>query len=147
MGHTSQIGRLTGLFLKILHIQIQTITYHLWCRYTSRASKGRIWRRYFVILAKPGTTPGEIVIHTDQMGTALSNYDANCKSNFSQEYDQERFLMAFESLQAVIYAEQLLIDSQQDKEAQLTDRAFLIWAYQEYYEPYKKILSKISRQC
>ena len=89
-----------------------------------------------------GTTPGEIVIHTEQMRTALSNYDASCKSNYSQKYDQERFLMAFESLQAVIYAEQLLIDYQQDKEAQLTDRAFLIWAYQKYNESYKKYYPK-----
>jgi hypothetical protein len=88
-----------------------------------------------------GTIPGEIVIHTDQVRTALSNYDGNCKSDYSQEYDHERFLMAFESLQVVIYAEQLVIDQKQDKEAQLTDKAFLIWAYQKYYEPYKKYYS------
>lgn len=85
-----------------------------------------------------GTMPEYIVIYPDQVRVALKNYDAYCNTNYSGEYDQERYLSGLEWLHAAIYAEQMVVDYNQDRKLQFTDQALLEWAYQEYYEPYEK---------
>lgn len=85
-----------------------------------------------------GTTPEDIVVYPDQVGEAFEHYDSKYNTDYSSEYHSSQYITAFESLQATILTEQILIDIRNDKRPQFTDWSFLIWAYYSYFEPYNR---------
>lgn len=85
-----------------------------------------------------GTMPEYTVVYPDQVNDSFAGYDSFCGTEYSEDYDSDRYLEAFESFLAMIWVEQVVIDIRQDKHLQFTDWAFLVWAWRNYQEPYSK---------
>ncbi len=85
-----------------------------------------------------GTMPEYTVVYPDQVNDSFAGYDSFCETEYSENYDSDRYLEAFESFLAMIRVEQVVIDIRQDKHLQFTDWGFLVWAWRNYQEPYSR---------
>ncbi len=85
-----------------------------------------------------GTMPEYTVVYPDQVNDSFAEYDSYCKTEYSEDYDSDRYLEAFESFLAMIWVEQVVIDIKQDKRLQFTDWGFLVWAWRNYHKPYSR---------